>query len=63
MKNYSFAILKKLTFILFLVTIISCSEQVTISKNAFVIKNISIIDPIDGFQSVKHVVVEHDLML
>ena len=62
MKNYSFAILKKLTFILFLVTIISCSEQVTISKNAFVIKNISIIDPIDGFQSVKHVVVEHDLI-
>lgn len=62
MKNYSFAILKKLTFILFLVTIISCSEQVTISKNAFVIKNISIIDPIDGFQSFKHVVVEHDLI-
>ena len=58
MKNHTFTILIKLTLLLLLVNIISCSNQATISKNAYVIQNISIIDPIDGFQSIKHVVVD-----
>jgi len=36
---------------------ISCSKQLVIDENSYVIKNISIIDPIDGLQPNKHVVV------
>ena len=62
MRKHTFEIIKKLTFLLLLVNIIGCSKQTTISNKAYVIKNISIIDPIDGFQSIKHVVVENDLI-
>ena len=62
MNNHIFTILIKFTLLLLVVNIISCSNQATISKNAYVIQNISIIDPIDGFQSIKHVVVEKDII-
>ena len=41
----------------------SCSKQLTIDENSYVIKNISIIDPIDGLQPNKHVVVSKDLIM
>ena len=62
MNNHIFTILIKFTLLLLVVNIISCTNQATISKNAYVIQNISIIDPIDGFQSIKHVVVEKDII-
>ena len=42
--------------------ITSCSKQLVIDENSYVIKNISIIDPIDGLQPNKHVVVGADLI-
>ena len=41
---------------------ISCSKQLVIDENSYIIKNISIIDPIDGLQPNKHVVVGEDLI-
>ena len=37
--------------------ILGCSNQVTISDDSYIIKNISIIDPIDGLQSTKSLVI------
>ena len=57
--------MKKLLLLSLLVlffNINSCSKQVIIDENSYVIKNISIIDPIDGLQPNKHVVVGKDLI-
>ena len=58
--------MKKLLLLSLLVmffNINSCSKQLTIDENSYVIKNISIIDPIDGLQPNKHVVVSKDLIM
>ena len=54
--------LKNCTLVFLLFNIISCSNQVTIPEDSYVIKNISIIDPIDGLQSNKHVVITNDII-
>ena len=59
--NY-YKILKKCAFVFLFFNIIGCSNQVTISEDSYVIKNISIIDPIDGLQSNKHVVITNDII-
>ena len=59
--NY-YNILKKCAFVFLFFNIIGCSNQVTISEDSYVIKNISIIDPIDGLQSNKHVVITNDII-
>ncbi len=53
---------KNCTLVFLLFNIISCSNQVTIPEDSYVIKNISIIDPIDGLQSNKHVVITNDII-
>ena len=60
MNYYKF--LKKCAFVFLFFNIICCSNQVTISENSYVIKNISIIDPIDGLQANKHVVITNDII-
>ena len=59
--NY-YKTLKNCTLVFLLFNIISCSNQVTIPEDSYVIKNISIIDPIDGLQSNKHVVITIDII-
>ena len=59
--NY-YKTLKNCTLVFLLFNIISCSNQVTIPEDSYVIKNISIIDPIDGLQSNKHVVITNDII-
>ena len=59
--NY-YKTLKNCTFVLLFFNIISCSNQVTIPEDSYVIKNISIIDPIAGLQSNKHVVITNDII-
>ena len=57
--------MKKLLLLSLLVlffNINSCSKQLIIDENSYVIKDISIIDPIDGLQPNKHVVVGKDLI-
>lgn len=54
--------LKNCTLVFLLFNIISCSNQVTIPEDSYVIKNISVIDPIDGLQSNKHVVITNDII-
>ena len=54
--------LKNCALVFLLFNIISCSNQVTIPEDSYVIKNISIIDPIDGLQSNKHVVITNDII-
>ena len=60
MNYYKF--LKKCAFVFLFINTIGCSNQVTISENSYVIKNISIIDPIDGLQANKHVVITNDII-
>jgi len=60
--DYYFKSFKKFTFIFLTFHILGCSNQITISKNSFVIKNISIIDPIDGLQSTKSVVITDNII-
>ena len=52
-----FKSLKKFKFIFLTFYILGCSNQVTISDDSYIIKNISIIDPIDGLQSTKSLVI------
>ena len=59
--NY-YKTLKNYTLVFLFFNIISCSNQVTIPEDSYVIKNISIIDPIDGLQSNKHVVITNDII-
>ena len=59
--NY-YKTLKNCTLVFLFFNIISCSNQVTIPEDSYVIKNISIIDPIDGLQSNKHVVITNDII-
>ena len=42
--------------------ILSCLNQVTILEDSYVIKNISIIDPIDGLQSTKSIVITDNII-
>ena len=60
--DYYFKSFKKLTFIFLTFFILGCSNQVTISEDSYVIKNISIIDPIDGLQSTKSVVITDNII-
>ena len=55
--DYYLKSFKKFTFISSTFFILGCSNQVTISEDSYVIKNISIIDPIDGLQSTKSLVI------
>ena len=59
--NY-YKTLKNCTLVFLFFNIISCSNQVTIPDDSYVIKNISIIDPIDGLQPNKHVVITNDII-
>ena len=59
---YYYKILKKCAFVFLFFNIIGCSNQVTISDDSYVIKNISIIDPVDGLQLNKHVVITNDII-
>ena len=59
--NY-YKVMKKSTFVFLFFNIMGCSNQVTILEDSYVIKNISIIDPIDGLQSNKHVVITNDII-
>lgn len=38
--------------------LLSCTNGIKISDSAYVIEHVSVIDPIDGFQATKHIVVE-----
>ena len=60
--DYYFKFLKKFTFIFLFFYILGCSNQVTISEDSYVIKNISIIDPIDGLQSTKSVIITDNII-
>ena len=60
--DYYFKSFKKFTFIFLTFFILGCSNQVTISEDSYVIKNISIIDPIDGLQSTKSVVITDNII-
>ncbi len=60
--NYYFNSLNKITIIFFSLHMLGCSNQVRISDNSYVIKNITIIDPIDGLQLTKHVVITNDII-
>ena len=60
--DYYFKSFKKFTFIFLTFYILGCSNQITISEDSFVIKNISIIDPIDGLQSTKSVVITDNII-
>ena len=60
--DYYFKSLKKFTFIFLFFYILGCSHQVTISEDSYVIKNISIIDPIDGLQSTKSVIITDNII-
>ena len=60
--DYYLKSFKKLTFIFLTFFILGCSNQVTISEDSYVIKNISIIDPIDGLQSTKSVVITDNII-
>jgi hypothetical protein len=59
--NY-YKILKKCTLVILFFITIGCSNREIIPEESYVIKNISIIDPIDGLQSNKHVVVTDDII-
>ena len=59
---YFHKILKKYTIVFLFFNIISCSNQVIIPEDSYVIKNISIIDPIDGLKSNKHIVITNDII-
>ena len=60
--DYYLKSFKKFTFIFLTFFILGCSNQVTISEDSYVIKNISIIDPIDGLQSTKSVVITDNII-
>ena len=60
--DYYFKSLKKFSFIFLFFYILGCSHQVTISEDSYVIKNISIIDPIDGLQSTKTVIITDNII-
>ena len=60
--DYYFKSFKKFTFISSTFFILGCSNQVTISEDSYVIKNISIIDPIDGLQSTKSVIITDNII-
>ena len=60
--DYYLKSFKKFTFISSTFFILGCSNQVTISEDSYVIKNISIIDPIDGLQSTKSVVITDNII-
>ena len=60
--DYYLKSFKKFTFIFSTFFILGCSNQVTISEDSYVIKNISIIDPIDGLQSTKSVVITDNII-
>ena len=57
-----YKILKKCTLVILFFITIGCSNREIIPAESYVIKNISIIDPIDGLQSNKHVVVTDDII-
>ena len=57
-----FKSLKKFKFIFLTFYILGCSNQVTISDDSYIIKNISIIDPIDGLQSTKSLVITDNII-
>jgi hypothetical protein len=59
--NY-YKTLKKCTLVILFFITIGCSNREIIPEESYVIKNISIIDPIDGLQSNKHVVVTDDII-
>ena len=60
--DYYFKSLKKFPFIFLFFYILGCSHQVTISEDSYVIKNIYIIDPIDGLQSTKSVIITDNII-
>ena len=60
--DYYFKLLKKFTFLFLFFYFLGCSNQVTISNDSYIIKNISIIDPIDGLQSKKIVVITNNII-
>ena len=60
--DYYLKSFKKFTFIFSTFFILGCSNQVIISEDSYVIKNISIIDPIDGLQSTKSVVITDNII-
>ena len=60
--DYYFKSLKKFTFIFLFFYILGCSHRVTISEDSYVIKNISIIDPINGLQSTKSVIITDNII-
>ncbi len=60
--DYYLKSFKKFTFISSTFFILGCSNQVTISEDSYVIKNISIIDPIDGLQSTKSLVITDNII-
>ena len=60
--DYYLKSFKKFTFIFSTFFILGCSNQVIISEDSYVIKNISIIDPIDGLQSTKSIVITDNII-
>ncbi len=60
--DYYFKSLKEFKFIFLAFCILGCSNQVIISDDSYIIKNISIIDPIDGIQSNKIVVITDNII-
>ena len=60
--DYYLKSFKKFTFIFSTFFILGCSNQVIISEDSYVIKNISIIDPIDGLQSTKTVIITDNII-
>ena len=49
----------KLEIYFCIITLCSCSEQLMLSEEAYILDNITIIDPIDGLQKNKQVVIEN----
>ena len=60
--DYYFKSLKEFKFIFLAFCILGCSNQVIISDDSYILKNISIIDPIDGIQSNKIVVITDNII-
>ena len=60
--DYYLKSFKKFTFIFSTFSSWIVVNQVTISEDSYVIKNISIIDPIDGLQSTKSVVITDNII-
>ena len=51
--------ISKLEIYFCIITLWSCSEQLMLSEEAYILDNITIIDPIDGLQKNKQVVIEN----